>query len=153
MLTHLNQIVPYYQPETAYQIFNRIIFNTDVATGKAPALGYISSGSNSAFTSSPMPPHEPPAQCYLWDILETCTTPQKQILRNGSAVVENFILIGSKQADNSILYFNGTTSRGDGTGPGGARPNSARALTSSGSIGTFLLSLIAVFGLQAALSY
>jgi hypothetical protein len=37
---------------------------------------------------------EEPAQCYLWDVFETCTKAEEAILRSGDAIVEDFILVG-----------------------------------------------------------
>jgi carboxypeptidase D len=156
MLTQSNATVPYYQPETAYQIFNRVMFDTDVATGKNSAAGYSTTGPKSAFTQSEVPAQEGQAPCYLWDILETCTGVQKQILRNGTAIVENFILIGYKQANGSVVFYNGTNGGGSGTvssspGPASTANSAASSITASGAIGIFLLSAAALMGLQAAL--
>jgi hypothetical protein len=100
--------VPYYQPETAQQIFNRVMFNKDVATGKTPVTEhYATKGLKNAFTISRMPPHEEPARCYVWDIFETCTLEEMKILGNGSAITENFVLVGAVQADGTKKYFDG----------------------------------------------
>lgn len=86
---------PFYQPETAYQIFNRVMFNKDVATGQNPAANYSSCGSSSAWTESVLYPDEEPVQCYLWDVFETCTKAETAVLRSGTAVVKDFILVGN----------------------------------------------------------
>lgn len=39
-----------------------------------------------------MPPAEAEAECYVWDILETCTLEEKKVLASGKAITENFIL-------------------------------------------------------------
>jgi hypothetical protein len=92
---------PYYQPETTYEIFNRVMFNKDVATGKVAATSeYSSTGPSSAFTLSQLPPDDGEAQCYLWDVLETCTAAQGALLRSGNAIVEDFILVGSVNGTN-----------------------------------------------------
>ncbi|KAF2621155.1 alpha/beta-hydrolase [Macroventuria anomochaeta] len=86
--------VPYYQPETAYQIFNRVMFNKDVPTGEVAAADYSSCGSSSAWTESVLHLDEEPAKCYLWDVFETCTEAEKVILRSVNAIVKDFILVG-----------------------------------------------------------
>lgn len=86
--------VPYYQPETAYKIFNRVMFNKDVATGEVYAANYSSRGPSSAWSASVLQLDEEPAQCYLWDVLETCTMAEAAILRSGSAIVKDFVLVG-----------------------------------------------------------
>jgi hypothetical protein len=67
-------------------------------------------------------------------VLETCTLAQQQILRNGSAVVEDFVLVGYKQGDGSVVLYNGTSGGGNGTGSsssGSAAKNVAGSMTVS----------------------
>jgi hypothetical protein len=97
--------VPYYQPETAYQIFNRVMFNKDVATGEVSTVNYSSTGPNSAWTKSVLHLEDEPAQCYLWDVFETCTKAEEAILRSGNAIVKDFILVGQTGGNGT----NGTT--------------------------------------------
>ena len=126
----ISAAVPYYQPETAYQIFNRVMFSNDVATGSQSNVQLSTVGPSSAWTASPLPPPEAEPQCYLWDILETCTPAQKQILKNGTAVVKDFVLVGFKQNGQEVLFSqggsgNGTTSGAGGQGTKGGKPNGA----------------------------
>jgi hypothetical protein len=89
--------VPYYQPETAYRIFQRAMFNTDVATGRIPtdaAANYTTTGPSSSFGIKNAVPSLPLPLCYTWDVMETCTDAQKLLLQNGSAVVQDFIVVG-----------------------------------------------------------
>ena len=137
--------MPYYQPETALQIFNRVMFNMDVATGKtATTADYSSIGPSSAWTPSGPAPHEDPARCYIWDIFETCTPDEQRIIGNGSAITENFILVGQLHQDGSQVFFNGTS----GTGQP-ASGNSQSAASLSLTLGWKHLS--ATFGLSLAL--
>jgi hypothetical protein len=97
-LTYLN-IVPYYQPETGYQIFNRVMFDSDVATGNAScAEGYVSKGPKSAWSMSELPKAQGKANCYVWDVLETCTPAEGLVLRSGKAVVKDWVLVGNGTA-------------------------------------------------------
>jgi hypothetical protein len=87
--------VPYYQPETAVKVFNRIMFGKDVATGKVDCTKkYASSGSSSAWTTSELPKEQWKAKCYIWDVLETCTKEDEAVLRSGNAIVKDWILVG-----------------------------------------------------------
>lgn len=143
---------PYYQPETAYQIFNRVMFNTDVARGKNSAVGYSTSGASSAFTKSEVPFQRRLAPCYLWDVLETCTRVQKQILGNGTAIVEDFVLVGYKRADGSEVFYNGTNGTANSTGSSSSVPSStlvsaASDIMASRAVGMFILSLAALVAL------
>jgi hypothetical protein len=90
--------VPFFQPETAAHIFNRVTFNQDVATGKITSgSGYSTIGPSSAWSVSEVPTLAK-AQCYLWDVLETCTTAEAAILLSGNAIVEDYVLVGVKNA-------------------------------------------------------
>ncbi|KAH0337683.1 alpha/beta-hydrolase, partial [Aureobasidium melanogenum] len=108
--------VSYYQPETTYQIFNRVIFNRDVATGQvstAPASNsstYATSGNSSALVSigAPIKFESSVPSCYFWDIMETCTPAQVQIFANGSAITEDFILVGYTLKDGTKVFYNQT---------------------------------------------
>ncbi|KAK4033943.1 Alpha/Beta hydrolase protein [Parachaetomium inaequale] len=101
---------PWYQPETAYQIFNRVMFNKDVATGKIsttkPLAGaYSTCGPSNVLNVTNAVPAHREAECYLWDIFQTCTALQTEQLRNGTAILENFIMIGYQLADGSAHYY------------------------------------------------
>ncbi|KAH8895308.1 alpha/beta-hydrolase [Thozetella sp. PMI_491] len=110
--------VPYYQPETAYQIFNRVMFNQDVATGKvaidspsgnSTASVYATAGNSSAPTSQQVPVlHEKDVKCYFWDIFETCDPVQTAMFANGSAITKDWILIGYKLADGTEALLDGS---------------------------------------------
>lgn len=89
--------VPYYQPETAYQIFNRVMFGADVATGLDSVEEYVSGGFESAWSDSEIPEPEGKTHCYLWDVLETCTPAEVAVLASGKAVMEDHVLIGQQE--------------------------------------------------------
>jgi hypothetical protein len=118
--------VSYYQPETTYQIFNRVVFNRDVATGQISTIStsnssiYATTGNSSALISigAPIKYESDAPSCYLWDIMETCTPAQTQLFRNGSAITEDFILVGYMLKDGSKVFFNQTSGIGSGTGGG-----------------------------------
>jgi hypothetical protein len=94
--------VPFFQPETAARIFNRVMFNQDVATGTQPTTSdYSSKGPSSGWSASEVPDSMHPAKCYVWDVLETCTQEQGKILLSGKAVVEDYVLVGVR---NGTLY-------------------------------------------------
>jgi hypothetical protein len=88
--------VPFYQPETALQIFNRAMFNQDIATGKECTVSsdYSSTGASSAWSVDTVPESLGEAQCYIWDVLETCTKEEEAILWSGNAIVKDYVLVG-----------------------------------------------------------
>ena len=82
------------------------MFDKDLATGKLDVeADYASSGLRSAFTASGMPSLDDRPRCYVWDVFETCTPEEQQILANGTAVTDDFILVGRMLLDGSIAYF------------------------------------------------
>lgn len=106
--------VPAYQPETAYRIFHRALFNKDIATGQVDTANSSGSGSGSGTmygTSSTAPkdtwaiknklPAQPLWVCYTWAIGDTCTEEQAEALQNGTAVVKDWIL---ENKNSSALY-------------------------------------------------
>ncbi|KAI4602361.1 hypothetical protein KJ359_009602 [Pestalotiopsis sp. 9143b] len=106
--------VPWYQPETAYRIFQRVMSNTDVATGTV-STDRESRGGKPYSTSegldsiqSVMNDQQPAAhkhECYFWDMYETCSTAEKQMFKNGTAIAKDYILIGYVGANGTAMYF------------------------------------------------
>ncbi|KAJ3021280.1 hypothetical protein HKX48_008834 [Thoreauomyces humboldtii] len=89
--------VPAYQPETAYQIFDRVMRNVDVATGtidlsKTPS--YSTTGPLDSFGTKNVLPAKSQPECYVLD-MSTCTLDQQTALLNGSSVVVDYIVVGS----------------------------------------------------------
>jgi carboxypeptidase D len=101
-LTPFSFLVPYYQPETAYQIFNRVMKNLDISIGKVSTTkvkDYHTNGPSSVFSVKNKLPVYAPTQCYLWDIMETCTEDQGMAFSNGTAITKDFIMIGTVGVD------------------------------------------------------
>lgn len=86
------------------------MFNTDVATGKIPTAEangkpYSSNGPADVFDVKNTVPSHPVSECYLWDIFQTCTTVQTEMLRNGTAILRDYIMIGYQTADGTKHYY------------------------------------------------
>lgn len=87
--------VPAYQPETAYRIFNRALFNKDIATGRvdtASNSGYSTEGPADTFDIKNEVPEQYEWFCYVLSP-GTCTSEQVAALRDGSAVIEDYIMV------------------------------------------------------------
>ncbi len=84
------------------------MFSTDIATGKiSTASGtYSSSGPSSVFNITNQVPVHPQAECYLWDIFQTCALEQTAMLRNGTAILRDYIMIGFHLDDGTAYYYN-----------------------------------------------
>jgi carboxypeptidase C (cathepsin A) len=84
--------VPAYQPETAFQVFARIIGGTSVSTGEIIDLSlYNSTGPASASHTNALPP-SPTNTCWLRNIPGTCTNEQKNKILNNQGVIINGVL-------------------------------------------------------------
>ncbi|KAJ9633743.1 hypothetical protein H2204_006741 [Knufia peltigerae] len=98
--------VPYYQPETAFAIFNRTMSGVDVATGETLTTSGISTkGPQSVFDVKVPVFSHPPPQCYFWDQLETCTASQKEMIRNDTAILKDYIMVGYRNARGVATYY------------------------------------------------
>jgi hypothetical protein len=86
--------VPAYQPETAYRIFQRIMDNVDVATGKSSTVGddYGTEGPVEIFNITNEPAPHPAPTCYVLDRAQ-CTGEQWETVENGTALVRNWIVV------------------------------------------------------------
>jgi hypothetical protein len=135
--------VPAYQPETAYRIFQRTIFNFDIATGN------ISTIDNATFsTAGPEKVDDiknevvtlPGSQCYVLD-RDQCTAEQWETVENGTALVKNWIVV---DANTTFLFpeltgnsTNGTLSTPSPTSS--APPDSTGAAARSFSVGSWMV--------------
>lgn len=134
----MSLVVPYYQPETAYNIFTRTMFNKDVATGwttLTSTSNYSTTGPSSSFQIKNTVPAPQQGPCYIWDIRDTCTPAQKAMLQNDSAIVKDFLVVGFKSANGTAISSgNGTNTRSNDTSSsGGAQPSFAFAPDSAGN--------------------
>ncbi|ETN39102.1 uncharacterized protein HMPREF1541_05324 [Cyphellophora europaea CBS 101466] len=108
--------VPFYQPETAYRVFTRSLFNVDVATGETSTVDgeYSSIGPEDSWGHRNESPEQPLQYCYVLDPGATCTPEQVEGVENGTAVVRSWIVVDG----NSSVLFPDVV--GDG-GAGGSR--------------------------------
>ncbi|KAL1982279.1 hypothetical protein VTN96DRAFT_1588 [Rasamsonia emersonii] len=106
--------VPAYQPETAYQIFNRSLSNLDIATGKISTIEnptYKTEGPSTTWDIKNEIPPMPAPTCYILALKETCTDDQAQSVINGSALVRDYIVVDGNSQD--LFFPNGTVKRVD----------------------------------------
>ncbi|KAF2232887.1 putative carboxypeptidase S1 [Viridothelium virens] len=94
--------VPAYQPQTALEIFQRAVFNKDLATGIVPTWPmdgstYKTSGPNSTWHIKNPVPKAPQPTCYTYKLRETCTDEQIGKVLNGS-LIHDYILIDNNTA-------------------------------------------------------
>lgn len=88
--------VPAYQPQTAYEIFHRAMFNRDIATGKISTSKnstYTTKGPSSTFDIKNEVPDSPEPTCYILSLSSYCTDEQAESVLNGTAVIKDYIVV------------------------------------------------------------
>ena len=106
--------VPFYQPETAYRIFMRALFNRDVSTGELDTVGngsYGTVGPSSSWGFKNEGPEQPVPLCYVLDPESTCSEEQIAGIANGSVAVRDWIVVDGG---------NNATGTGTSSGMGGS---------------------------------
>jgi carboxypeptidase D len=84
--------VPAYQPETAWQIFQRALFNRDIATGTEQLCDETrTSGPSDTFNITNVAPPFPDPTCYILSP-GTCDQDTYASVQNGTALVENYVV-------------------------------------------------------------
>lgn len=101
-------MVPSYQPEASLRIFERALFNRDIATGTVDLTatgGWASAGPASEVFSSEgtrdtwwkknevLP--GPESKCYILQKM-TCSAEDLEALKNGTAIVKDYVIVGIK---------------------------------------------------------
>ena len=135
--------VPAYQPQTAYEIFRRALFNLDIATGEVSTAGngsYSTTGMKNTWSVKMEAPESEPAFCYTLALGSTCTDEQYQSVLDGTAVIQNYVVIDNYT---SMLFpelvaaaqQNGSSSGGNGGGGSGGG-NGGDSGSGSGSGGS-----------------
>ncbi|CAN9124618.1 unnamed protein product [Alternaria alternata] len=118
--------IPAYQPETAFKIFSRALFNLDIATGTESTAGtqesstYMSTGRPDpnvqfdAFTSERL------TYCYTWD-LSSCTEETVDAVLDGSAEICQYLVVDANttQLFPEVIAQCRAGSGGNATAPGG----------------------------------
>lgn len=93
--------VPAYQPETAYEIFHRALFNRDIATGRintARNSSYSTHGPASTWQIKNKVPESPEPECYILSLEETCTSEQINSVVNNTAIIKDWIVVGEEDS-------------------------------------------------------
>lgn len=100
--------VPAYQPETAFQVFARILTGTSVSTGETVDLSTFNTTGPLNATHTNSLPSSPSPTCYLRDIPGSCTEDQKNMIINNQGVIYNGVLF-SASSDVSSLFSSTST--------------------------------------------
>lgn len=145
--------IPSYQPETAYKIFTRALFNLDIATGTVSTAGnYTSTGRDDPNVQLVATPQDL-TYCYTWNIGD-CYEWQQDAIANGTAEICNYIFVdanSTKLFPEVIAKCRGETHNGTGSSnnslpvpefEGGANTLSSGGLLVTSILGFVFLALI-----------
>jgi carboxypeptidase C (cathepsin A) len=87
----------FFQPQTVLEIFERSsVWDKDVASGRKHVTGhgnYRTRGSSSAWSHFEVLPDVPAPICNIWEAAVSCTDEQFEILVDGTAVIEDDIVV------------------------------------------------------------
>jgi carboxypeptidase C (cathepsin A) len=90
--------VPAYQPETAFQVFARIMNGNSISTGEIiNRSSYNTTGPLNATHTNTLPA-SPGATCWLRNIPDTCNDVQKSSIINNQGVIINGVLYSASSA-------------------------------------------------------
>ncbi|KAG6035497.1 hypothetical protein E4U41_006051 [Claviceps citrina] len=90
--------VAWYQPETAFQVFARIMMGNSVSTGEAINLSLYNTTGSSVASHSDELPAMPSATCWVYNFQNTCDDGAQGLVSEGAGVVINGVLY-SQSAD------------------------------------------------------
>lgn len=95
--------VPFYQPETAFTVFTRIMLGTDLSTGEPINLSNFSSTGPQNATHTNSIPAQPSPTCWIRDMSDTCSTSEISSILSGQGVVEQGVWYANANAASSAL--------------------------------------------------
>ncbi|EXF82021.1 serine carboxypeptidase [Colletotrichum fioriniae PJ7] len=84
--------VPAYQPETAFQVFARVIMGTSISTGDQVNLANYNTSGDAHATHTDKLPDSPAATCWLRYMQASCSDEQVSMLQRGEGTVINGVL-------------------------------------------------------------
>jgi hypothetical protein len=132
--------VPSYQPETAYQIFNRALFNKDIATGEVDTArngSYATEGPSDTLAIKNEMPKPEIWFCYTLDT-GTCTDEQIEMLKTGNATVKDWILVDANSTRRFPYLKESGGVEPTSTGTGGSPSATGPVSTPTGTNGAGL---------------
>lgn len=80
--------IPYYQPETAFAVFTRIIHGCDVSTGGEVDLSTFGTRGPSISGHRNVVPPEPASVCWIREAAASCTEEERAAIQRGKGMVK-----------------------------------------------------------------
>ncbi|EFZ04412.1 peptidase S10 family protein [Metarhizium robertsii] len=96
-------MIPVYQPEAAYEIFMRALFNRDIPTGLLPVHDELSTvGPPDTWHVKQAAPKAPEPKCYIL-APETCTPEVWEKVNSGKVTVRDYFVVEDKEVGDGEL--------------------------------------------------
>ncbi|RMY81187.1 hypothetical protein D0864_08378 [Hortaea werneckii] len=125
--------VPFYQPETAFTVFTRIIQGVDISTGDGVDLStFGTTGPANSTRTNSAPSDTPSPTCWIRSINGTCSDEDVQAMQQGEGVVSYGIFY---RDENSISLPSSSVAAGMPGSPMSSRPSSADSGSDNGDSG------------------
>ncbi|KAK2595151.1 hypothetical protein QQS21_007111 [Conoideocrella luteorostrata] len=94
--------IPSYQPEAAYEVFMRALFNRDIPTGKLPVHDELSTiGPSDTWHVKQAPPKAPASKCYVL-MPSTCTEEVWERVVAGKATIKDYFVVDEEEGDGEL---------------------------------------------------
>jgi len=139
--------IPAYQPETAYKVFTRALFNLDIATGTVSTAGnYTSTGRDDPNVQLQATPQDL-TYCYTY-APDSCYDWQQEAIANGTAEICHWIFVDANSTELFPDVIAKCRAGSNGTAPGNSSHHlpefqgAASSLATGGFLTTSILSLI-----------
>lgn len=142
--------VPAYQPETAYRIFQRALFNFDISTGNISMIDnptYSTKGPEKVDDIKNEVVILPGSQCYVLD-KDQCTAEQWETVENGAALVRNWIVV---DANTTFLFPDLAGNSTNGTLPTPSPTSSVPPESTGAAAGSFKMGSWKVMGVESGI--
>ncbi|KAI2777212.1 carboxypeptidase S1-like protein B [Daldinia loculata] len=126
--------VPAYQPETAYKMFYRALFNKDIATGTVDLVEtteYATEGPDDTWAIKNEDPPDHLHFCFIYDT-STCTEEQIESVLNGTAVIINGIIKDKNSTQLFPEFFGDDNDGGNGQGNSSSSATPSPSATNTG---------------------
>ena len=102
--------VPYFQPNTAFEVFSRIIQGKDIATGQVIDLSsYSSTGPANSSHTNKAPPAAPSSTCWIRSWNSSCSASDNETMFAGNGIVANGIFY---QDDSNVIVPSSSVAAG-----------------------------------------
>jgi hypothetical protein len=139
-----------YQPETLSVLFDRVMFGRDVSTGEVELTdAFATKGPKTVYDVLSNVPEPMENRCFVPLASSTCTKEQQMALLDGSAVVEDWVVVEPRGASAELLESkNPDNGRQGGGVDNGDKPNGSAQMGAMGVVSKVVIATAMGFALS-----